>query len=116
MDFAIDPIIGAGYRAPKIGTAIVQRPKMEAPLQMHCPADLSLLVAEYEALVPSPPVAMNDQATINALADDLAREAEWTPDAAHALICLVKAYGSFMLRNATALAIALGVEGGELDF
>ena len=46
----------------------------------------------------------------------LTHEAEWTPEAAAHLLRLVRAYGSFMLRNALAISLALGVEDGELGF
>lgn len=38
---------------------------------------------------------------------------EWTPSAASALIELAERYGSFMLRNALALAVAMEIEDGS---
>jgi hypothetical protein len=46
----------------------------------------------------------------------LAEKAQWSPAAAQHLVQLAQEYGSFMLRNATAIAIALGIEDGDLDF
>jgi len=46
----------------------------------------------------------------------LVSEGEWTPRAAEHLLKLSKDYGSFMLRNALALSLALGIEDGELRF
>jgi hypothetical protein len=42
--------------------------------------------------------------------------AEWTPQAAEHLLKLANDYGSFMLRNALAIATALNVEDGGLGF
>ena len=44
------------------------------------------------------------------------READWTADAAQHLVQLAHDYGSFMLRNAAAISIALDIEDGELGF
>jgi hypothetical protein len=46
----------------------------------------------------------------------LTHGAEWTPEAAAHLLQLARAYGSFMLRNALAISLALNVEDGELGF
>lgn len=46
----------------------------------------------------------------------LIREADWTADAAQHLVQLAHDYGSFMLRNAAAISIALDIEDGELGF
>jgi hypothetical protein len=50
------------------------------------------------------------------LARVLRHEAEWTPEAASQLLMLARAYGSFMLRNALAISLALDIEDGELGF
>lgn len=39
---------------------------------------------------------------------------EWTSDGAQRLIDVVRDHGGFFLRNAAALAVAAGVEDGEL--
>lgn len=46
----------------------------------------------------------------------LIQSGDWTAPSAAALIGLTKQYGVFMLRNALALAIALGIEDGELGY
>jgi hypothetical protein len=46
----------------------------------------------------------------------LARGGEWTPSGAKHITNLARQYGSFMLRNALALAVAAGVEDSELGF
>jgi hypothetical protein len=42
--------------------------------------------------------------------------ADWSPAAAEHLLSLARSYGSFMLRNALALSLALDVEDGALGF
>jgi hypothetical protein len=46
----------------------------------------------------------------------LVHEGDWTQEAASHLIQLAKGYGSFMLQNALAISLALGVEDGEFGF
>lgn len=46
----------------------------------------------------------------------LISKGDWTPSAAEHLLDLATRYGSFMLRNALALSIALKIEDGELGF
>ena len=46
----------------------------------------------------------------------LVKEAEWTPEAAADLLRPARDYGSFMLRNALAISLALDIEDGELGF
>ena len=43
----------------------------------------------------------------------LSHDAEWTPRGAEAVLLLARKYGSFILRNALAIAVALGIEDGE---
>jgi len=69
------------------------------------------LVAEYRFLFEGVP--RNRQGCLESV---LVHEAEWTPEAASHLLLLVNAYGSFMLRNALAISLALDVEDGELGF
>jgi len=73
-------------------------------------ADLSGLVGEYSALLKG---SRPRSARVETM---LAEKAEWSPAAAQHLVQLAQEYGSFMLRNATAIAIALGIEDGDLDF
>lgn len=52
--------------------------------------------------------------------DDLIKiltyEGEWSALASEHLLNLARRYGSFMLKNALALSIALQIEDGELGF
>jgi len=41
-------------------------------------------------------------------------EGEWTREGAAHVAALAKDYGAFVLRNALALAVVLGIEDGEL--
>ncbi len=50
------------------------------------------------------------------LALALAQDHDWTEQGARAIIDLANNYGSFMLKNALALSIALGREDGELGY
>ena len=50
------------------------------------------------------------------LALALAQDHDWSDEGARAMIDLANNYGSFMLKNALALAIALGKEDGELGY
>jgi hypothetical protein len=44
----------------------------------------------------------------------LQNEMDWTQEGASHIAALARDYGSFVLRNATALAISLGIEDGDL--
>ena len=46
----------------------------------------------------------------------LTKDADWTSEAASRLLELAETYGSFMLRNALAISLVLGIEDGELGF
>ena len=48
-----------------------------------------------------------------ALMDALTRRCDWTPKGASVVVMLAQQYGTFVLRNALALANALGIEDGE---
>ncbi len=72
---------------------------------------LAALVDEYRTLFEEV-----DRNSSNSLKRALVREAEWTPEAAAHLLRLARAYGSFMLRNALAISLALDIEDGELGF
>ncbi|RJP15995.1 MAG: hypothetical protein C4520_19660 [Candidatus Abyssobacteria bacterium SURF_5] len=78
---------------------------------MNTIEDVSSLVDEYRAL-------LGDTETVSkeALEDVLVQEGDWTPRAAEHLLHLAKSYGSFMLRNALAISLALDIEDGELGF
>ena len=78
---------------------------------MQVQADVSGLVDEYRALFDG-----LDCGDSELLGQRLIGDAEWTPQAAEHLLQLANNYGSFMLRNALAIALALKVEDGGLGF
>ena len=69
------------------------------------------LVAEYRILL-----AHRSSKGRRSLEQMLVLEADWTPRAAQHLMKLARDYGSFMLRNALAIAVALGIEDGDIGF
>ena len=78
---------------------------------METQENVSLLLDEYRLLLKD-----LDADTAELLEEALVRDADWTPQAAEHLIQLARNYGSFMLRNALALSLALGIEDGNLRF
>ena len=73
--------------------------------------DVSALVEEYRTLFEDSSGGLSDF-----LEDTMIRQAEWSPQAASHLLQLARVYGSFMLRNALAISLALEIEDGELGF
>lgn len=85
---------------------------------MTTPANVEILVCEYRALLGE---RLKDTSELCSLDADMIRsmlvsKGDWTDSAAEHLVALVNNYGSFMLRNALALSLALGNEDGELGF
>jgi len=78
---------------------------------MNAPENVANLVEEYRALFEGVHRDASDS-----LESALTREAQWTPEAAVYLVQLARAYGSFMLRNALAISLALDIEDGRLGF
>jgi hypothetical protein len=78
---------------------------------MNTQENVTLLADEYRCLI-----AAAKGTSAEALIKALAKKADWTPQAAEHLLQLANDYGSFMLRNALALSLALNVEDGELGF
>lgn len=68
--------------------------------------DLSQLVSGYSELADQ--VVVGDVVDWDKLTAALVREHGWTYPAATVLTTVVKSHGSFLLRNAAAIAIALG--------
>ena len=78
---------------------------------MNSQENVGSLVNEYLSLF------ADTKAHSTELVEDLlVREGDWTQEAASHLLQLAKNYGSFMLRNALAISMALGIEDGELGF
>jgi len=79
--------------------------------------DDSSLESEYRTLVHEAgwddPI---DDEAADRLEASLTRDGMWTPDAAAEIVRLARLYGSFMLRNALALAVTMGVEDGTLGY
>ena len=46
------------------------------------------------------------------IVDALTQKCDWTPNGAAVIVMLAQQYGTFVLRNALALANALGIEDG----
>jgi hypothetical protein len=78
---------------------------------MRTPENVASRVEEYRTLFSD----ATDESP-ESIEHVLATEAEWTPEAASHLVRLAKAYGSFMLRNALAISLALDIEDGEFGF
>jgi hypothetical protein len=78
---------------------------------MNTPQDVTKLVEKYRDLFEGA-----DADAPSSLADALVQGAEWTPEAAAHLLELARANGSFMLRSALAISLALDIEDGELGF
>jgi hypothetical protein len=75
---------------------------------MYTPDNVSGLVREYQSVVNE--LSAND---LGSLEKHLVNDAEWTDRGAKELIYLANHYGSFVLRNALALSIVLGIEDGN---
>ena len=73
--------------------------------------NVALLVEEYRSTLGG--IGIED---IESLERALQEDGDWTQLASEHLIALVRDYGSFMLRNALAVAIALEIEDGDLGF
>ncbi len=74
------------------------------------------LVWEYQSIVLECRCPGGDELDGEKLIRHLVHTGEWTERAAAHLVDLVRNYGTFMLRNALALAAAAGIEDGELGF
>jgi hypothetical protein len=78
---------------------------------MNTSEDVCGLVEEYRALFEDIKGDSSDS-----LEDALTCQAGWSPQAADHLLQLAREYGSFILRNALAISLALDIEDGELGF
>ena len=72
---------------------------------------VSALVAEYRSLLGN--VDTDKSESLEAM---LVCQGDWTSEAAQHLVQLSRKYGSFMLRNALAISLALETEDGNLGF
>ena len=78
-------------------------------------ASVAALVDEYKSLLGSGPAVTDagDNLDWSSVSELLCREASWTQAGAEHVASLVRGYGSFVLRNALALALAMDIEDGE---
>jgi hypothetical protein len=75
---------------------------------------LGSTVREYRGLLASTEVEVTKKVDVNRLVEHLSRAHDWTQEGAQVIVTLANEYGAFMLRNALALALALGKEDGDL--
>lgn len=71
------------------------------------------LLSEYETVVTEAGSPDSDQFW-ERVKGNLVTTSEWSSPAAEHLVTLTRNYGSFVLRNAYALAFVLDIEDGEL--
>jgi hypothetical protein len=75
---------------------------------------LGSAVQEYRDLLPSCEVNGTETVDMNRLVQHLSQAHDWTEEGAQVIVTLANKYGAFMLRNALAVALALGKEDGDL--
>jgi hypothetical protein len=75
---------------------------------------LESAVQEYEGVLASSEVNGTEIVDMNRLLQHLSLAHDWTEEGARVIVNLVNEYGAFILRNALALALALGKEDGDL--
>ena len=78
---------------------------------MDTPENISSLADEYRSLFRGICIESKEKLT-----DLLVQEGDWSIQAASHLLQLTQQYGSFMLRNALAISLALEIEDGDLGF
>ncbi len=78
-------------------------------------ASVAALVDEYKSMLGSGPAVVDAEEELDwsSVSELLWREASWTQAGADHVASLVRHYGSFVLRNALALALAMDIEDGE---
>ncbi len=72
-------------------------------------ACIESLTDEYTSSLATMADSDNDDEVVGRLISDH----DWTVEGARALVSLARRYGSFILLNATALALSLQIEDGE---
>ena len=77
---------------------------------------LESAVRECRGLLASSEVDDTAKVDTNVLVRNLSHAHDWTEEGARAIVTLANQYGAFMLRDALALAIALGKEDGDFGF
>jgi hypothetical protein len=76
---------------------------------------VNLTIQEYAAVFPTAKRKYTEEQLIDwaRVEGKLQNEMEWTPEGAAHIAALARDYGAFVLRNAMALAISLGIEDGD---
>ena len=77
---------------------------------------LQSAISEYDSTVNSTGRKAKRRVNREHLTRALCKDHDWTDGGARAIVSLANEYGSFMLRNALALAVVLDKEDGDLDF
>ena len=72
-------------------------------------ATICAFISEYDSIINKVGDDASDEQIIAALMGD----ADWTRRGARVVLWLAQQYGTFILRNALALAEAMGIEDGE---
>jgi hypothetical protein len=75
--------------------------------------NLKWIQSEYQAYV-TEVTDKNNEIDWDKLIDLLCSDGEWTTQGAETLVSIVRNYGSFILKNALALAVVTNIEDGEL--
>lgn len=66
------------------------------------------LLSEYDALI----AQVGEAATDDRIVAELTTSHDWTEEGARSIVMLARRYGTFVLRNACALAAAMEIEDG----
>ena len=79
---------------------------------------MNLTIQEYAAVFPTTKKKCAEEHLIDwtRVEAKLHNEMEWTQEGAVHVAALARDYGAFVLRNALALALSLGIEEGELGY
>ena len=80
------------------------------------PASIHLLVDDYNLVLSALPSENGRKMPVEVLSAALQDSGDWTESGASEVVRLANEYGVFMLRNALALAIAMGKEDGDRGF
>ncbi len=75
--------------------------------------NIKMVLSEYKAYT-AKATGKNHKINWNKLANLLCTDGEWTRQSAEILVEIVQNYGSFILKNAFALALATNIEDGKL--
>ncbi len=77
---------------------------------------LGQAIHEYRGLLATSKIDGTKLVDMNRLVQHLSRAHDWTEEGAQVIVTMANEYGAFMLRNALALALALGMDDGDRSF